>query len=298
MTSAPPHTTVVGDIRITSILDGGRSMRAERVWTGAAAMSGLFERSSREPERWKGFTEDDWAAHPDALTADGRLRMDIGGYLITGCDDRVTMVDVGNGPGESFFINGGDLLNNLRRAGCDPSDVTDVVFTHLHEDHIGWTYRDGTSHFPNATLHCHRADWEHFSRADPGSGGGESANAAMAILAPVREQLELWQDDFVLASGCTIVAAPGHTPGSAIVSLRSKDSRAILLGDAVHCVAELLDPNWAGLGDLDPDQASLARQRIVAELVDESTLIGAAHFAGLRLGRIDRCGEQPRFNRV
>lgn len=294
MTTAQPNSTQVGHFRITSILDGGITVPAHELWAFGAERNRFTDRTARPREQWKGFTEEEWAAQPDSVNSKGELRMDIGGRLITGGGDRIIMIDVGLGPVESFF-KGGELMSNLSAAGCDPGDVTDIVFTHLHEDHIGWVFRDGKRHFPNATLYCNRKDWEYFSRPDPLTARAANGHMEMEILEPVRRYLELWDEDFVLTPGCSVVAVPGHTPGSAMVSLESNGSKALLIGDAAHSPAELLDPKWAGIGDIDPDCASLTRQNIVAEYVDDATLIGAAHFPGLRLGRIDRSGINPRF---
>ena len=37
----------------------------------------------------------------------------------------------------------GTMLASLVAAGVEPAEVTDVVFTHLHFDHIGWASADG-----------------------------------------------------------------------------------------------------------------------------------------------------------
>ena len=58
------------------------------------------------------------------------------------------------------------LEPSLVRAGVQPSEITDLIFTHLHFDHCGGTtdYVDGVlSHvFPNAHYHVHH---DHFRTA-------------------------------------------------------------------------------------------------------------------------------------
>jgi glyoxylase-like metal-dependent hydrolase (beta-lactamase superfamily II) len=107
-----------------------------------------------------------WAAHPDMLSKEGSVEFFMGGYVVrTG--DRVAIIDLGVGPDgwkalSGAFIPGGYLLDNLRVMGVEPETVTDIVFTHLHPDHVGWASRDGVACFPRATYRSHRADWEFF----------------------------------------------------------------------------------------------------------------------------------------
>ena len=82
------------------------------------------------------------------------------------------------------------------------------------------------------------------------------------------------------------MTAPGHTPGSTIVVLSSGDARALLLGDVVHCPVELLDDEWAGVGDVDPALAQRTRVALAQELEGSSTPVAAAHFPGMQFGRL------------
>ena len=61
---------------------------------------------------------------------------------------------------------GGHLLESLAGIGVTPDDVTDVLFTHLHFDHIGWATVDGVPTFPKATYRCDVRDWDHFYGTD------------------------------------------------------------------------------------------------------------------------------------
>ncbi len=76
-----------------------------------------------------------------------------GGFLIRPPGDRLVLVDAGIGArsGEMMSGNGhfhgGELLNSLGALGVRADDITDVVFTHLHFDHVGWASHNGQSHF-------------------------------------------------------------------------------------------------------------------------------------------------------
>jgi len=233
-----------------------------------------------------------WKAYPEHLAADGRLEFFMGGYVLHS-GERLALIDAGVGPDgwrapSGAEIPGGFMLDNLRVAGMRPEDFTDVIYTHLHPDHIGWSSHDGHPLFPNATYRCHRADWSYFveeEREDP---------TARRLLAPIAERFDTWEGSEVLFAGVDVVSAPGHTPGSSIVVLSSSSGeRAMLLGDVVHCPIELLDDEWATMGDVDPELAVATRVRVARELEGTPTQIGAAHFPGLEFGRLLR-GEARR----
>ena len=59
-------------------------------------------------------------------------------------------------------ITTGAFGTELQRAGFRPEDVTDVVLSHLHFDHIGWVSVGGRPYFPNATYRVERGDIEYF----------------------------------------------------------------------------------------------------------------------------------------
>ena len=117
---------------------------------------------------FKGTTDDVWAPHRQFLDADGRLEFALGGFLVRVPGGRLVLVDAGigarSGPpmSGSGHFTGGELLNSLARQQVQPDDITDVVFTHLHFDHVGWASHEGAIVFPNATYRCDDRDWAQF----------------------------------------------------------------------------------------------------------------------------------------
>jgi glyoxylase-like metal-dependent hydrolase (beta-lactamase superfamily II) len=216
---------------------------------------------------------------PGVLEGDGSFRMTMGAYLVPVGDRRI-LIDAGVGRIASGAFTGGKLLDSLDAMGVQPADITDVLLTHLHFDHVGWCTQKGEIVFPNATYRCHEADWAHFvsgDAADPGS---------VRKLSPVAGRLETFDVDHTLAPGVDVRHAPGHTPGSIIVVLSDGDQRAVLLGDIVHCPLELQDDDVTAVYDVDPELANRTRAAIARELEGTDTHIGAAHFPDLRFGRL------------
>jgi glyoxylase-like metal-dependent hydrolase (beta-lactamase superfamily II) len=248
----------VGEYRIDPVLDG----------------TGAFEPT----KAFRGTTDEQWAPHRDLLDGDGRLVFAMGGFLVRG-GGRTTLVDAGLGPRSFLGIDGGRLIESLAALGVAPAEVTDVVFTHLHFDHIGWAADgDGRATFAKATYRCHPADWAHFTVDHPG--------AETELLAPLADRFETWGADGTLLPGLDTLSAPGHTPGSTIMVISSGTERAMLLGDVVHCPVELVDDEWAGMWDVDPDLARRTRIALARELEGSDVPVAAAHFPGLEFGRL------------
>jgi glyoxylase-like metal-dependent hydrolase (beta-lactamase superfamily II) len=231
---------------------------------------------------------EDWIPHQQFLDADGNITMSMGGFLVRS-GDRVVLIDVGIGP-RSNPERTGMFMQSLGQLGVKPEDVTDVALTHLHFDHVGWA-SDGTKpFFPNATYRCHRADWDFFLGPDPldESLGVQFLGGQPAIetLPAVADRIEPWSGDTTILPGIDVRSAPGHTPGSTILTISSGTDRAVLLGDVVHCPVELLENDWEAIGDVDPQLAARTRDALARELEGTDVPVAATHFQGLRFGRL------------
>jgi glyoxylase-like metal-dependent hydrolase (beta-lactamase superfamily II) len=236
-------------------------------------------------------TEGDWAPHRGLLGDDGMLGLALGGFLIRGGPDAsVVLVDLGLGHFEMMGQRlGGKLLENLASHGLSPADVTDVMFSHLHLDHVGWASEEGNAVFPNATYRCDQRDWDYWIDGPEDAIAGvpvEFAALQKQAIGPIGERTKTWSANGAVLPGISVMHAPGHTPGSAVVVVSSGTERAMLLGDAVHCPVELLEDEWAGLGDVDPDLARRTRVALAREIEGKDMPISAAHFPGLSFGRL------------
>jgi hypothetical protein len=60
----------------------------------------------------------------------------------------------------------------------------------------------------------------------------------------------------------------------------------MLLGDIVHCPLELMDDDFNLLADHDQKLANRVREAYARELEGANIPVAAAHFPGLRFGRL------------
>jgi hypothetical protein len=78
------------------------------------------------------------------------------------------------------------------------------------------------------------------------------------------------------------------------VVLSSGDQRAFILGDAISCPAQLEEPEWSGIGDVDPRLARRTQEAVAREIESSAALLATAHFPGLTFGRV-LTGEGRRY---
>jgi glyoxylase-like metal-dependent hydrolase (beta-lactamase superfamily II) len=242
--------------------------------------------------------EQAWREHrdtlvPDHLGADGVMVHAAMQTWVLRSGGRTILIDTGIGndkarPAVAAWDHLAlDYLGALARAGVRPEDVDLVVNTHLHSDHIGWNTRlvDGVwvPTFPNATYLMPRLDLDYWNPANnPGIAGGVNENAFEDSVAPVLAagQVRLWEGSHVIDADLRLEAAPGHTPGAAVVTLDSGGERALFAGDILHTPLQLAHPGHNSCFDLDPALSRATRRRLLGRAAEHRALVLPAHFAG------------------
>lgn len=252
---------------------------------GAWEVTGLLDGWGREPGREvlvrPGSDGDPWAAHAALLDGGGWLSLTLGGFLLRGAG-RILLVDLGAGRIDNARYRGGGLPSRLREQGVAPEQVSDVVFTHLHFDHVGWVTQRGEIQFPNARHRVHPADWDYFVNSPEAAPGG------VRKLRPVERLVAFADDGEQVAPGVHLHLMPGHTPGHCVVQVEAEGSNVWLLGDLAHCTFELEEPGWRFTFDHDGEQAERSRARFVQRVAGSGDLLYGAHFPDLRPGRLER----------
>jgi glyoxylase-like metal-dependent hydrolase (beta-lactamase superfamily II) len=288
------RSRVDGDGWMERLLSAGSDVRD--VWTmnvGSLEIVPIIDGTSHDPvEAAVSHPEGRiWDCPHDPVDERGRLRFDIGSFLIR-IKDRTILIDTGGGVFSDEETATGELLDNLRRQAVEPHDVTDVFFTHMHWDHVGWSTTNGEVTFPNATIHVHEDDWAYFMT------GPTAVPQVRDVVAPVESRVEAFDREFEPIPGLIARPAPGHTPGTTIYVIHSEGERALLLGDTLHTVGELIEPEWFGMWDVDPVAARIMRNRISEELIETGNVFAAAHFPELAFGRLFTASGMRKFTWV
>src|SRR3954454_11140928 len=121
------RTVAIGNAEIKPILDVEASM----------PLDALFDGSGDPPPGGRALA----TSHPEDFTAEG-WRFRVHCFLVR-TPTRLTLIDAGAGPADSavgrWLVVGGTLPDELAAVGVAPDDVGDVILTHIHSDHIGWS---------------------------------------------------------------------------------------------------------------------------------------------------------------
>jgi glyoxylase-like metal-dependent hydrolase (beta-lactamase superfamily II) len=126
------------------------------------------------------------------------------GCFVVRTRDRVVLIDAGLGPERQeppggMHLVGGQLPTGLRALGIAPDDITDVICSHLHADHVGWLFGpDARPFFAQATIWFGAADWRHFVAGDGemlahiSSGRERALLLGDAITCPIQLEEPAW----------------------------------------------------------------------------------------------------------
>jgi glyoxylase-like metal-dependent hydrolase (beta-lactamase superfamily II) len=255
-------TRQVGPFTVTALTDGA----------GPAFMTRAAAFPDATPAQWAAAD----ALDPAAVTGDGEWWLSFHGFAVRDGDGPVTLVDAGIGPEGSLAASyapvPGRLPAELAAAGIDPSDVTAIVLTHLHGDHVGWAV-PGDSPFTEARVIVPRADVEFYTAHRDRAGQHDR------LIEPLRQagRLQEIEGGLVLAPGLRIVPTPGHTPGHQSVWAYQHSESLLITGDLLVHAVQLVDPSLAYANDMDPAAARETRRAILDDVRTRGTTMAVSH---------------------
>lgn len=159
-----------------------------------------------------------------------------------------------------------DPARALRQIGVDPGDVSHLVVTHAHYDHIG-----NLGLFPRARVVVASSELAFWT-----GPWGQKTLFAHSVededVATLQELAAAGRVDQVtgrstLVDGIELIEVGGHTPGQLIVLVRAAEAEVILASDSLHYYEELeLDRPFTHVADLPAMYAGFA---LLRELVAE-----------------------------
>ncbi len=159
------------------------------------------------------------------------LRDFVNGFVLRDDDGQVTLLDMGL-PG-----HGPKLLDALSAIGSGPSDVTRLLLTHAHPDHLG-----GLAHVVEQTglgvgVHEDDAGYVRDGETPPQVPVGVLGRLLHLVTPdldqpPLPVAAELSDGELLpVAGGLRVVHMPGHSPGHA--GFVHEPTRVLVTGDAI-----------------------------------------------------------------
>ncbi|KIT15623.1 MBL fold metallo-hydrolase [Jannaschia aquimarina] len=264
--SGPPpqfRTFMLGDMEVTVLLAGQANREGDMQETfGMNVDAETFAQASRDA-----FIPTDQAVfffQPTVVRTGGE----------------VVLFDTG--------LNVEGITGVLGAAGFAPEDVTQLVITHMHPDHIGGLSEGGTPTFANArhiTGETEMSAWQ----ANPNDPFTEK-------VAPLADQFELIAPGAEIVSGITAVDMFGHTPGHMGYRMSSGDAQAMLCADMTnHYVWSLAHPDWEVRFDMDKEAAAATRRRVLGEIATDRIPMIGYHMPHPAVGYVETAGDGFRW---
>jgi glyoxylase-like metal-dependent hydrolase (beta-lactamase superfamily II) len=254
------------DVVVTYAVDGVLSMRPETFFPAVP--------------------NDSWS---QLCTPAGDLLMSAGGLLVEIAGTTV-LIDTGVGLMTKQFefgrVDCGSMIDVLGALGVRPADIDVVAFTHLHFDHAGWAFADGTKTFPDARYVLAAQEWAPYATGEHTADPTFPLNIVSQFASGHTEAV-LFGDGDEIVPGVRAVVTPGHTPGHTSYVITSRTGRRLIVfGDAFHSPAQLPHPYWMSAADSDAEGVISARHRLLAQLREPDTFGFGFHFGDQPFGRV------------
>jgi glyoxylase-like metal-dependent hydrolase (beta-lactamase superfamily II) len=242
------------------------------------------------PDTDRGAMRDDLVAHGERLDA---LPLYVN-ILVVRIGSEIAIFDAGFGRVRNPEI--GWVADALASIPIAPEKVTHAFLSHAHADHLNGFVTGNQPLFPNAALHCLRAEVDFWRSPEPDFSKSRRAKGPLPnMIKTARANFDILQPNFQLHSGrvsllndaITLEPAPGHTAGHAVFRIRSgQESLLHFMDVAHHHTLMFTNPGWGIAFDHEPDVAIDTRKKLFAQLAATRERAYGFHLPWPGIGRI------------
>ena len=214
--------------------------------------------------------------------------------------DKYVMIDSGSGVGQ-WQANATNLPSNMKAAGIDSNQISTILVSHFHPDHVWGLMEKGTNAavFPNAELIVSSTEykwWTEPGRVEKLPEGRRPAGKRIGDVFPTWKNWKLVENNAEVAPSVRLLAAPGHTPGHSAFLVTSGRDQLMVSNDAMYVPALLAPhPDWQGAYDQDGATAVATRRKLMDQVIADKMMVCGAHFPFPGRGTFTKDGDVYAF---
>lgn len=231
-----------------------------------------------------------WNRH---IEADDRNRIPLAmRCLLLEGDGRLVLID--DGLGHKYDAKFADIFavdhehstleDSLAALGFKPSDVTDVVLTHLHFDHCGGSTRRNGDRleltFPDAVHHVQATHWDWARR----SNAREKASFLDENLEPLAAsgQVRTVDGPGEVLPGLEAIVIDGHTRAQQAVRIHDERRSLVYVADLIPTSVHI-PPVWCMAYDIEPMKSIAEKDGFLEKAVENRWHIFFEHDANVEV---------------
>ena len=117
------------------------------------------------------------------------------------------------------------MLRSLEKNGVTPDQIEMVIYTHLHNDHVG-----NCDLFPRATHVFQKAEWANLLDPIPAQRARRDYDTEVAPILAKYNTIKV-DGDLEIIPGVRLYKAPGHSLGSQLITVGQAKGTMVILGD-------------------------------------------------------------------
>lgn len=186
------------------------------------------------------------------------------------------LVDAGWGTEQKIK---GSTLTQLADLDIQPSQISDILLTHLDQDHIGGLIKNGKAVFPTAKLWISEPEFQAWSAGHVPGRNESSIKLAQTVFSAYKDRIRTFNFGEEILPGVESVDATGHTPGHTAFDIKSGNEKMTIAGDLLHIAqVQLQKPELNTIYDGSPRQAAESRKRLLERAAQEKSIFGGMHF--------------------
>lgn len=206
--------------------------------------------------------------------------------LLVQQNDRNILIDtgMGNKRGEKYYqykyrFGNSGLIVPLEIAGLSPADITDVLFTHLHDDHVGGATQlepsgEITEIFENARYWCSEAQWNWSKNSNKREVAAYFSNNQDPLEKSGR--LNLIGEEGAWLPGIELRIFNGHTRGLIVPLIKVCGTTIVYAADFIPAMAYIPVPYVASV-DIEPLQSLKEKEVFLDEAEKQNYILLFEH---------------------